>query len=150
MGLNRKEVFEYIINTLDKNLIERRELNKKSIQDMVEDDDNNLNHFESNTENEIADLSRETMSLDYLASCLDAMNELVLYENTGEKIGKGTIVDTNGFIFIVGTSLPSLNYEQKKVVGVAPDAPVYETLLSKGVGENLQLGNTQEAILGIY
>ena len=52
----------------------------------------------------------------------------------------GTLIETDKNYIFVGISLPVFKYEGKDVISVSEEAPIFKTLKSKKIGENLEFG----------
>ena len=61
----------------------------------------------------------------------------------------GTLIETDKNYIFVGISLPVFKYEGKDVISVSEEAPVFQTLKSKTLGDTLELGNNNFKIISI-
>ena len=52
----------------------------------------------------------------------------------------GTVVETDGYYFLVGVKLPHLSLNGKSVVGVGNESPAYPQFLNKAKGQILNVG----------
>ena len=59
----------------------------------------------------------------------------------------GTLIETDKNYIFVGISLPVFKYEGKDVISVSEEAPVFQTLKSKTLGDTLELGNNNFKII---
>ena len=59
----------------------------------------------------------------------------------------GTLIETDKNYIFVGISLPIFKYEGKDVISVSEEAPVFQTLKSKTLGDTLELGNNNFKII---
>ena len=59
----------------------------------------------------------------------------------------GTLIETDKNYIFVGISLPVFKYEGKDVISVSEEAPVFQTLKSKTLGDTLELRNNHFKII---
>ena len=59
----------------------------------------------------------------------------------------GTLIETDKNYIFVGISLPVFKYEGKDVISVSEEAPVFQNLKSKTLGDTLELGNNNFKIV---
>lgn len=59
----------------------------------------------------------------------------------------GTLIETDKNYIFVGISLPVFKYEGKDVISVSEEAPVFQNLKSKTLGDTLELGNNNFKII---
>ena len=59
----------------------------------------------------------------------------------------GILIETDKNYIFVGISLPVFKYEGKDVISVSEEAPVFQTLKSKTLGDTLELGNNNFKII---
>ena len=59
----------------------------------------------------------------------------------------GTLIETDKNYIFVGISLPVFKYEGKNVISVSEEAPVFQNLKSKTLGDTLELGNNNFKII---
>ena len=101
------------------------------------------------------DYSRQSeakdMQLRYAKLLLTAQKNWNILENAKSEnhteIEVGTLIVTDKNYIFVGISLPVLKYEEQDVISVSEEAPVFQTLKSKTLGDTLELGNNNFKII---
>ncbi|MBO9618668.1 MAG: hypothetical protein J7539_06475 [Niabella sp.] len=61
----------------------------------------------------------------------------------------GALIETDAHFLLIGVSLPTLELNGKKVIGITTKAPVYGALEGKKKGDELHLGKKDYLILSV-
>lgn len=70
-------------------------------------------------------------------------------ESISKKIGLGTVVECEDNVFFISTGLGKIKLNGNTFFAIASNSPVGKNLLGKGVGDNIQLGNSNDTIIKI-
>ncbi len=94
------------------------------------------------------DFSHQTeakdMQLRFEKTLVDAEQSLAFLngelEQKHDKIEKGSLIETDQNILFVGISVPVFSFENKDVITFSENAPVFQNLKGKNVGEIVEIG----------
>ena len=67
-----------------------------------------------------------------------------------EKVGTGAVVKTEKFMFFIGVAISPFAYEGNQIVGVSTDAPIYNSIRDKKVGDSYEFSGMKDTIIAIY
>lgn len=141
-------ILNAIIGELNKNAIAY----KSSLRTL--DTDINL---DENTLIEPDDISQKDQSTDIstdLQGQAEILNNTINTVESYQAVERtvfspGALVETDGMYLLVGVSLPPLQINNKKVIGVTENAKIYPSLEGKKKGDQLRLANRVFTILSV-
>lgn len=104
------------------------------------------------------DFSHQTeakdMQLRYEKMLREAELDLVSLEkeiNTDHtEIEDGSIIETEDAIYFIGISVPAFELEKKEIISFSADAPIFEKMKDKKVGDKVEIGPNTAKIISIY
>ena len=104
------------------------------------DEDNTLDPDDYARQNEAKD-----MQLRFEKLLKEALLNLKFIENSKsevkDKIEAGSLVETDKNYFFVGVSVPVFKFENKEVISFSEDAPVYNNVKNRKIGDIFEIGN---------
>ncbi|SZD72149.1 Uncharacterised protein [Candidatus Ornithobacterium hominis] len=80
----------------------------------------------------------------------DLLNIEALRNKTADEVKLGAFIATEKDYYFFGYAFTPVHFEEKKIFGVSPEAPVFEDNLGKKVGDSLSLKNVSLEIKEIY
>jgi len=75
--------------------------------------------------------------------------ESIDVEKINKKIGLGSLIQTNTFLFFMSTALPITKIENKDIVALSPSAPLGKIMLGKQINEEFEFNGMKYKILSI-
>ncbi|GAA4843981.1 hypothetical protein [Algivirga pacifica] len=150
MKSRREEIYQFLIQSIEERLSAFRNTQKEDISDITHDDDTSTDFIESNMETEIANVTLSNETIDQLALHLEEIKSLSRGTSGNGHIKKGNIIETVDKFLIVGTTFTPITYQDKKLLGIAHDAPVYEKVLGLAPGDTLTVNDRDIKIEAIY
>lgn len=85
-----------------------------------------------------------------LSEALDQQNILKRIKDAPHQtVASGSLVETSKGWFYVCTALPVIQYENKQIFAVSPQAPIGKLLLGKNAGSSVTFNGTQFDILNV-
>ena len=143
--MNRQDILEKIIEEQNKVVesLEQSVERYKIASDLDEESTHDPEDFSHQTEAKDMQLRYEKMlreaqqSMDFLINEKDENHEVV---------EEGALIETDDNYLFIGVSVPRFQAGRKEVVSLSTEAPIFESLKGKKVGETLQLG-AQELII---
>ncbi len=66
-----------------------------------------------------------------------------------KKIGIGSLIQTNTFIFFISTALPKIKIDGKDVVALSPNSPLGKMMLGKEVNQEFEFNGMKYKVLSI-
>lgn len=66
-----------------------------------------------------------------------------------KKVGIGSLIQTNIFLFFMSTALPKITIENIDVVALSPSSPLGNIMLGKEINEEFEFNGTKYKILSI-
>jgi len=146
--MTKSEVLNTIIeqqNTIIRNL-ENSVSRYKTASDMDENDSIDPEDFSHQDE-------ANEMQLRYEQMLIQAKKNLETLESYKTKkyttIESGTLIETEDLYLFVGISLQQFKYNEKSVITISEQAPIYNLIKDKSVGEKITLGTIENTILSI-
>lgn len=134
----RSELIQFVIDEFQKTINDFHKESAESIENTIESNDTKL--YEANTEDEIKNITIANSSIDALTNNIQALKKSLKQEHTENKIRGGSVIETDAMFLIFGTNFPPLKFNGKQINGVAPDAPIYNSMIGKIDGEKITLG----------
>lgn len=147
-------------------------MNKKQIHQLIIEQQEHLIHeltqyleelngvadLDENSSLDIDDYSRQTESMDMvnrtnvqLEHAKSDLNKLRDYmEIKHESVVPGSLIETELNWFFVGVSTLPFKAEEKQVIGISVDSPVYTAMFSKQKGDSFSVGGHKYKILAVY
>ncbi len=93
------------------------------------------------------------MQLRYEQMAIQAKNNLDILESYKNKncttIEAGALVETEKLFLFIGISIPQFILNNKNVITLSEQAPIFSTLKDKVVGEKIAIGKIENTILAI-
>jgi hypothetical protein len=78
------------------------------------------------------------------------LKHLTEYKNKNcTTIEGGAMIETKEFYLYIGISLPQFELNSKTVITVSEQAPIYDLIKDKSVGDTITIGSTKSTILAI-
>ena len=75
--------------------------------------------------------------------------ESIDIDKINKKIGIGSLIQTNTFLFFMSTALPKITIENIDVVALSPSSPLGKIMLGKEINEEFEFNGTKYKILSI-
>ena len=75
--------------------------------------------------------------------------ESIDVEKINKKIGLGSLIQTNTFLFFMSTALPITKIENKDIVALSPSAPLGKIMLGKQINEEFEFNGMKYKISSI-
>jgi len=146
--MNKSEIINKIIfeqNLVIKNL-ENSVARYKTASDIDENDSMDPEDFSHQDE-------AKEMQMRYEQIVLQEKNNLELLENfktkISSKIENGALIDTEDLYIFIGISLQQFELNGKKVLTISEQAPIYNTIKDKNIGDKITIGSTENTIVSI-
>ena len=144
--MDKAKILSAIIDEQEKVINNLKASIERYKQESNMDEDNTLDPDDYARQNEAKD-----MQLRYENMLKSAKHNLKFLEDSkikvNDKIEAGTVIETDKTYIFVGISLPVFKYEGKDVISVSEEAPVFQNLKSKTLGDTLELGNNNFKII---
>lgn len=146
--MNRKDILKSIIEEQDK-LIDNlnNSVNRYTVaSDIDEESTHDPEDFSQQTQ-------AKDMQLRYEKLRNDAQQQLnFLHSEINEvhdKIEAGSLIETDKNYFFVGASVPLFEVNEKEVIVLSEEAPVFQELKDKSVGDTVKVGDEKYTITSI-
>lgn len=146
--MNRKDIIKSIIEEQDK-LIDNlnNSVNRYTVaSDIDEESTHDPEDFSQQTQ-------AKDMQLRYEKLRNDAQQQLnFLHSEINEvhdKIEAGSLIETDKNYFFVGASVPLFEVNEKEVIVLSEEAPVFQELKDKSVGDMVKVGDEKYTITSI-
>ena len=75
--------------------------------------------------------------------------ESIDVDKVNKKIGIGSLIQTNTFLFFMSTALPKIIIEEIDVVALSPSSPLGKIMLGKETNEEFEFNGTKYKILSV-
>ena len=75
--------------------------------------------------------------------------ESIDVDKVNKKIGIGSLIQTNTFLFFMSTALPKITIEEIDVVALSPNSPLGKIMLGKETNEEFEFNGTKYKILSV-
>lgn len=111
------------------------------------DEDDTLDPEDLSHQTEAKDLQLRFEQMLAQAKGLEQIEETA--EENKQEISQGAIAVTEDMILYFGSSIPKFTFEDKQIMGISKEAPVYAEAMGKKAGEELKMGSTSMKILEI-
>ncbi|MBL7885206.1 MAG: hypothetical protein JNJ52_00530 [Flavobacterium sp.] len=126
--------------------IEDSILRYKNASDLDENDSSDPEDFSHQDE-------AKDMQLRYEQMLIQTKNNLEFLELCKSKncvsIENGSLIETENLYLFIGISLPQFELNNKKVISITEQAPVFNSIKEKSLGEKITIGSTENTILAI-
>lgn len=146
--MNKNEVIKSIIkeqNVVISN-IENSVSRYKNASDIDENDSVDPEDFSHQDE-------AKEMQLRYEQILVQAKNNLDFLETYKDKettkIELGSLIETEDLYIFIGISLQQFMLNGKNVIAISEDAPIYNSIKEKTIGEKITIGTIENSILSI-
>ncbi len=70
-------------------------------------------------------------------------------DKVNKKIGIGSLVQTNTFLFFMSTALPKITIDGKDVVALSPNSPLGKMMLGKEANDQFEFNTMKYSILSV-
>ncbi|MGZ5188049.1 MAG: hypothetical protein ACXWB5_01290 [Kaistella sp.] len=118
----------------------------KTASDMDEESTHDPEDFSHQTEAKDMQLRFEKM----LAEAEENLNFLNSEQNAAhETIEKGSVIETDQSYLFVGISVPVFKIEGKDVISFSEEAPVFEEIKGRAIGDSFKIGDNSHVIQSI-
>lgn len=144
--MNRKIIINKIIEEQKKVLssLEGSIERYKTASDLDEESTHDAEDFSQQTQAKDMQLRYEMMHREALQNLTFLEKEVELVH---DKIENGSVVETDKNFLFVGISVPSFEVENKDVITFSEQAPVFENIKNKNIGDEVQIGDKAHKIL---
>jgi len=147
--MNRKDIINKIIEE-QKKVIESLESSVERYK-VASDIDEESTH-------DPEDFSRQTevkdMQLRYEKMLRNAESEMSFLEKetelSHETTENGSIIETEQNFYFVGISVPMIKLKEKQIISFSEDAPIFQSMKGKKVGDEVKIGDNKEVISSIF
>ena len=147
--MNRKDIINKIIEE-QKKVIESLESSVERYK-VASDIDEESTH-------DPEDFSRQTeakdMQLRYEKMLRNAESEMSFLEKetelSHETTENGSIIETKQNFYFVGISVPMIKLKEKQIISFSEDAPIFQSMKGKKVGDEVKIGDNKEVISSIF
>lgn len=143
--MNRQDILEKIIEEQNKVIesLEQSVERYKTASDLDEESTHDPEDFSHQTE-------AKDMQLRYEKMLREAQQSMDFLNNekgeNHEEVEEGALIETDDNYLFIGVSVPRFQTTHKEVISLSPEAPIFNNLKGKKVGEVLQLG-AQELVI---
>ena len=146
--MNKINIIDSIIKKKKKIIltIEDSILRYKNASDLDENDSSDPEDFSHQDEAKDMQLRYEQMiiqtknNLEFLAQC---KNKICT------SIETGALIETENLYLFIGISLPQFELNNKKVISITEQAPIFNLIKEKSLGKKIVIGTTENTILAI-
>lgn len=147
--MNRKDIINKIIEE-QKKVIESLESSVERYR-IASDIDEESTH-------DPEDFSRQTeakdMQLRYEKMLRNAESEMSFLQKetelSHEATENGSIIETEQNFYFVGISVPMIKLKEKQIISFSEDAPIFQSMKGKKVGDEVKIGDNKEVISSIF
>ena len=147
--MNRKDIINKIIEE-QKKVIESLESSVERYK-VASDIDEESTH-------DPEDFSRQTeakdMQLRYEKMLRNAESEMSFLQKetelSHEATENGSIIETEQNFYFVGISVPMIKLKEKQIISFSEDAPIFQSMKGKKVGDEVKIGDNKEVISSIF
>ena len=147
--MNRQEIVTRIIEEQQKVILNlTASVNRyKVASDLDEESTHDPEDFSQQTQ-------AKDMQLRYEKMLRDAEYDLKMLEKEEDAshqiIDSGSIIETDEAIYFIGISVPSLKSQGKDVISFSEEAPIFDKIKGKKVGDEVEIGENKMTIRAIY
>lgn len=146
--MNKNEIIKSIIN--EQNVVISTIGNSvsryKNASDIDENDSIDPEDFSHQDE-------AKEMQLRYEQILVQAKNNLDFLETYKDKettkIELGSLIETEDLYIFIGISLQQFMFNGKNVIAISEDAPIYNSIKEKTIGEKIAIGTIENTIISI-
>jgi hypothetical protein len=146
--MNKNEIIKSIINEQNAviSTIENSVSRYKNASDIDENDSIDPEDFSHQDE-------AKEMQLRYEQILVQAKNNLDFLETYKDKettkIELGSLIETEDLYIFIGISLQQFMFNGKNVIAISEDAPIYNSIKEKTIGEKIAIGTIENTIISI-
>jgi len=146
--MNKNEIIKSIINEQNVviSTIENSVLRYKNASDIDENDSVDPEDFSHQDE-------AKEMQLRYEQILVQAKNNLDFLETYKDKetikIELGSLIETEDLYIFIGISIQQFKLNGKNVIAISEEAPIYNSIKEKTIGEKIKIGTIENTILSI-
>jgi transcription elongation GreA/GreB family factor len=145
----KQQIYNYYLEHLNDRIQNYREM----ISDLAEDAQNDAKGSAGDKhETALSMMHIEQEKLNYkLKEVLDQKQilESIDVDKVNKKIGIGSLIQTNTFLFFMSTALPKNTIEEIDVVALSPSSPLGKIMLGKETNEEFEFNEMKYKILSI-
>lgn len=146
--MNKNEIIKSIINEQNVviSTIENSVSRYKNASDIDENDSIDPEDFSHQDEAKEMQLRYEQI----LVQAKNNLDFLETYKNKEtSKIELGSLIETEDLYIFIGISLQQFMLNGKNVIAISEDAPIYNSIKEKTIGEKITIGTIENSILSI-
>ena len=147
--MNRKDIINKIIEE-QKKVIESLESSVERYRiasDIDEESTHDPEDFSRQTEAKDMQLRYEKMLRNAESEMSFLEKETELSHDTAEN---GSIIETEQNFYFVGISVPIIKLKEKQIISFSEDAPIFQSMKGKKVGDEVKIGDNKEVISSIF
>ena len=147
--MNRKDIINKIIEE-QKKVIESLESSVERYRiasDIDEESTHDPEDFSRQTEAKDMQLRYEKMLSNAESEMSFLEKETELSHDTAEN---GSIIETEQNFYFVGISVPIIKLKEKQIISFSEDAPIFQSMKGKKVGDEVKIGDNKEVISSIF
>jgi len=145
----KQQIYNYYLEHLNDRIQNYRDM----ILDLAEDAQNDAKGSAGDKhETALSMMHIEQEKLNYkLKEVLEQKQilESIDVEKINKKIGLGSLIQTNTFLFFMSTALPITKIENKDIVALSPSAPLGKIMLGKQINEEFEFNGMKYKISSI-
>ncbi|WP_413533043.1 hypothetical protein [Empedobacter brevis] len=141
----RKEVIEHLIQ-LKQDEINVLKESKKIYSESADLDEESSLEIDDFSQQDQANDSARNLQIRINQATEDLENFKTLRPELVDEITEGNVVFTDKVNFVIGLSFKDFEWEDKKFVGISTQAPIFEALVGKRVGDKLEFNGIDYSI----
>ena len=145
----KQQIYNYYLEHLNDRIQNYRDM----ILDLAEDAQNDAKGSAGDKhETALSMMHIEQEKLNYkLKEVLEQKQilESIDVEKINKKIGLGSLIQTNTFLFFMSTALPKITIEEIDVVALSPNSPLGKIMLGKELNEEFEFNGMKYKISSI-
>lgn len=146
--MNKNEIIKSIINEQNVviSTIENSVSRYKNASDIDENDSIDPEDFSHQDEAKEMQLRYEQI----LVQAKNSLDFLETYKNKETtKIELGSLIETEDLYIFIGISLQQFMLNGKNVIAISEEAPIYNSIKEKTIGEKITIGTIENTIISI-
>ncbi len=146
--MNKNEIIKSIINEQNVviSTIENSVSRYKNASDIDENDSIDPEDFSHQDEAKEMQLRYEQI----LVQAKNNLDFLETYKNKeSTKIELGSLIETEDLYIFIGISLQQFKLNGKNVIAISEEAPIYNSIKGKTIGEKITIGTIENTIISI-
>ena len=147
--MNKKEIYYKALDAVNKR-IEKYQKEMDMIKESMDANDIKTDYDEDNRGKLLGDFEQNASYLDDSRQMKETLSEIDL-DHYSETVGFGSVVETDKNLYYVAVPIGELHMEDgSKVYAISTEAPVYQGLKGKKVGESYTFNDQEFKIVGLH